>query len=107
MEFEKKAKIMEFQTTSWKNHGILKFSFMLLLRFFARYMRNWSLSFQRIMENAARIMENSWENHGISFWEMSGNPVLGAVCFLCAVLMLLVGSFDTKPSMTLSMCKLL
>ncbi len=29
------------------------------------------------MENAARIMENSWKNHGISFLEMAGNPGIG------------------------------
>ncbi len=27
-----------------------------------------------IMENVARIMEKSGKNHGISFWEMAGNP---------------------------------
>ena len=27
-----------------------------------------------IMENIWRIMEKSWNNHGISFSEMAGNP---------------------------------
>ena len=70
---------MEFQNESWKNHRILFFGDFLLATFeiFLRAMcaighfhSAW------IMEILARIMENSRKNHGISFWEMAGNPAI-------------------------------
>ena len=80
MEFEKKAKIME-KSWNFKMHRgkimefcFLIFSCMLLLRF-SRAMR--AIGYFHpvsIMENAVRIMENSWKNHGISFSEMAANP---------------------------------
>ncbi len=67
MECEKMAKIMEFQSESWKNHGILFFEIFSHTTFeisFAHYMRNWSLSFHidhgKCSENQGKFMEKSW-----------------------------------------------
>ena len=57
------------------NFVFLRFSCILRLRFFScsTCAIGHGHSIQ-IMENAARIMENSWKNHRISFWKMAGNP---------------------------------
>ena len=82
MEFEKKGqnhgKIIEFQNTSGKNHGIV----------FSDIFSH--ASFEIVSQathdighfHSIQIMENSWKNHEIPFCEMAGNPATELWCHL-------------------------
>ncbi len=57
------GKIMEF--------GFLRFSHMLLLRFFRALHMEWVIS---ILYRSWKKQRESWKIHGIPFLEMAGNP---------------------------------